>query len=128
MNRFVCAIESIDYLNHDTRRVILSLPDGSARLTFKAGQYLNVVLAEKLCPFSIASPPELKGKVEVEIEANEASLKKQTENRARYIEEKQKAEEEERIKEENRRIKEWEEKFDKKQKEKEKRRVYMGVG
>lgn len=73
MNRFVCAIESIDYLNHDTRRVILSLPDGSARLTFKAGQYLNVVLAEKLCPFSIASPPELKGKVELHIKPTPGS-------------------------------------------------------
>ncbi|MBT3709103.1 MAG: NAD(P)H-flavin reductase [Gammaproteobacteria bacterium] len=73
MNRFVCAIESIDYLNHDTRRVILSLPDGSARLGFKAGQYLNVVLAEKRCPFSIASPPELKGKVELHIKPTPGS-------------------------------------------------------
>ena len=73
MNRLVCAIESIDYLNHDTRRVILSFPDGSAGLTFKAGQYLNVVLAEKLCPFSIASPPELKGKVELHIKPTPGS-------------------------------------------------------
>ena len=47
---------------------------------------------------------ELKGKVEVEIEANEASLKKQTENRARYIEEKQKAEEEKANKEQRREL------------------------
>merc|ERR1719201_964701 len=37
---------------------------------------------------------ELKKTVEEEIVANKASLKKQTENRAKYIEEKQKAEEE----------------------------------
>ncbi len=67
MNRFNSAIESVDYLNHDTRRVILSIPDVDSGPAFKAGQYLNVVLSEKRCPFSIASPPDLKGKVELHI-------------------------------------------------------------
>lgn len=66
MKRFVCAIESIEYFNHDTRRVLLTLPTG-ANVEFKAGQYLNVVLPDKLCPFSIASPPSLKGKIELHI-------------------------------------------------------------
>ncbi len=66
MSRLICAIESVEYFNHDTRQVFLTLPEGS-EVEFKAGQYLNVVLAEKLCPFSIASPPDLKGKVELHI-------------------------------------------------------------
>jgi len=66
LKRFVCEIESVDYFNHDTRRVFLTLPQ-DANAEFKAGQYLNVVLPDKLCPFSIASAPELKGKIELHI-------------------------------------------------------------
>jgi CDP-4-dehydro-6-deoxyglucose reductase len=66
LKRYVCAIESIEYFNHDTRRVLLTLPV-DANVDFKAGQYLNVVLPDKLCPFSIASPPSLKGKIELHI-------------------------------------------------------------
>lgn len=47
---------------------------------------------------------ELKTHVEEEIEANKASLKLQRENRARYIQEKQKAEEEKRNKEERKEL------------------------
>ena len=52
---------------------MLSLPDENSRLEFKAGQYLNVILSEKRCPFSIASPPELKGKVELHIKPTPSS-------------------------------------------------------
>ena len=45
---------------------MLVLPENS-EIKFSAGQYLNVVLPDKLCPFSIASPPELKGKIELHI-------------------------------------------------------------
>ena len=66
MKRIVCAIESVEYFNHDTRRVLLTVPEHPDS-EFKAGQYLNVVLPDKLCPFSIASPPDLKGKIELHI-------------------------------------------------------------
>ena len=66
MKRIVCKIESIEYFNHDTRRVLLTLPTDTS-VEFKAGQYLNVVLPDKLCPFSIASAPSLKGKIELHI-------------------------------------------------------------
>ncbi|MFT5209444.1 MAG: CDP-4-dehydro-6-deoxyglucose reductase [Flavobacterium sp.] len=49
-----CVIESISYLNHDTRRVLLRTPQP---ISFYAGQYLEVVLADRRCPFSIASTP-----------------------------------------------------------------------
>lgn len=49
-----CVIESISYLNHDTRRVLLRTPQS---ISFYAGQYLEVILADRRCPFSIASTP-----------------------------------------------------------------------
>ena len=61
-----CPIASIDYLNHDTRKVLLKLPAGTPA-NFKAGQYLNVTLPTKQCPFSIASAPNPDGLVELHI-------------------------------------------------------------
>lgn len=49
-----CPIKSIEYLNHDTRQVLL---DTGGALDFKAGQYLEVVHNDKRFPFSIASAP-----------------------------------------------------------------------
>ena len=61
-----CPIDSIDYYNHDTRRLFLKLPEGE-RIDFKAGQYLDIVLPNKKCPFSIASAPSLKGLIELHV-------------------------------------------------------------
>ena len=61
-----CPIASIDYYNHDTRRVFLNLPEGET-LEFKAGQYLQMILPHKKCPFSIASAPQVKGKIELHV-------------------------------------------------------------
>ncbi len=52
-----CEVESIDYLNQDTRRVLLK---PSQNITFKAGQYLEIVLEDRSLPFSIASKPGAK--------------------------------------------------------------------
>lgn len=49
-----CPIQSVRYLNHDTRQVLL---DAGSELSFKAGQYLEVVHGDKRFPFSIASAP-----------------------------------------------------------------------
>ncbi len=61
-----CRIGAIDYYNHDTRRVMLELPAGQS-VDFKAGQYLNIVLPDKKLPFSIASSPHQKGKIELHV-------------------------------------------------------------
>ncbi len=45
---------------------MLELPQGVA-VTFKAGQYLEIVLPIKQCPFSIASAPHLAGHVEIHV-------------------------------------------------------------
>lgn len=66
MKRLRCPIHSIDYFNQDTRRVFVELPRGE-RFTFKAGQYLEIVLPRKKCPFSIANAPELEGLIELHV-------------------------------------------------------------
>lgn len=47
-----CPITSLEYLNHNTRRVIL---DAGGGVTFHAGQYLEVLDGDVRYPFSIAS-------------------------------------------------------------------------
>ena len=64
MKRLTCPIESIEYFNADTRRIFLRLPEPAP---FKAGQYLEVVLPQKKCPFSIANAPELEGLIELHV-------------------------------------------------------------
>ena len=49
-----CSITSLKNLNHDTRQVIL---DTGNRVSFHAGQYLEVIDGDKRYPFSIASAP-----------------------------------------------------------------------
>ncbi len=66
MKSLTCPISSIDYYNHDTRRIFLDLPPGET-VSFKAGQYLQMVLPHKKCPFSIASSPHVTDKVELHI-------------------------------------------------------------
>jgi CDP-4-dehydro-6-deoxyglucose reductase len=66
LKRLSCPIHSIDYFNEDTRRVFIQLPR-SDRVTFKAGQYLEIVLPRKKCPFSIANAPGLDGLVELHV-------------------------------------------------------------
>lgn len=66
MKRITCQIDSIEYLNEDTRRVFLKIPPGE-HLRFKAGQYLEIMLPGKKCPFSIASAPELEGLIELHV-------------------------------------------------------------
>lgn len=64
MKRLTCPIESIDYLSADTRRIFLRLPEPAP---FNAGQYLEIVLPQKKCPFSIANAPELEGLIELHV-------------------------------------------------------------
>lgn len=66
MKRIVCPIDSIDYYNQDTRRVFLKIPDAE-HITFKAGQYLEIILPRKKCPFSIANAPGLQGLIELHV-------------------------------------------------------------
>lgn len=66
MKRLVCPVHSIDRFNKDTRRVFLEIPDGED-VEFKAGQYLEVIVPVKKCPFSIASAPDLEGLIELHI-------------------------------------------------------------
>ncbi|HAK51432.1 MAG TPA: NAD(P)H-flavin reductase [Gammaproteobacteria bacterium] len=64
--RLSCAISSITYFNTDTRRVVLDLPEGQT-LSFKAGQYLEVILPGKRCPFSIANSPHISESIELHV-------------------------------------------------------------
>ncbi len=64
--RLVCAIASIEYFNADTRRLLLKIPDG-ASVEFRAGQYLEIILPGKKCPFSVASAPHVKGVIELHV-------------------------------------------------------------
>jgi CDP-4-dehydro-6-deoxyglucose reductase len=61
-----CPVRSIDYYNHDTRRIILELPPGEL-VSYKAGQYLQIVTPEKKFPFSIASSPLVEGILELHV-------------------------------------------------------------
>jgi len=65
-----CEIESINYLNQDTRRVILRTP---YQINFHAGQYLEIVLSDRHCPFSIASRPNDDNRLELHIRPTESS-------------------------------------------------------
>ena len=65
-NSITCPISSIEYYNQDTRRVVLDVPEGND-VSFNAGQYLQMVLPHKKCPFSIASSPHLKNQIELHI-------------------------------------------------------------
>jgi CDP-4-dehydro-6-deoxyglucose reductase len=66
LKRIRCAIASIDYFNEDTRRIILELPPGESA-EFLAGQYLEIVLEKKNCPFSIASAPDVRNIIELHV-------------------------------------------------------------
>jgi CDP-4-dehydro-6-deoxyglucose reductase len=66
MTRVTCPVISIEYYNEDTRQVLLQLPEPN-EIEFKAGQYLEMILPSKKCPFSIASSPERKGVIELHI-------------------------------------------------------------
>lgn len=69
MPQIQCHVESISQLTPQIKQVIL-VPDSQA--TFLAGQYLQVVLAEKdRRPFSIANAPREDGKLELHIGAGE---------------------------------------------------------
>lgn len=64
MKRLNCPVRSIEYYNNDTRQVILDLPEP---VDFHAGQYLQLILPEKVFPFSIASSPRVKDCLELHI-------------------------------------------------------------
>ncbi|MFT7220342.1 MAG: CDP-4-dehydro-6-deoxyglucose reductase [Candidatus Azotimanducaceae bacterium] len=66
MKSYNCSVSAIDYYNHDTRRIMLDLPPGES-VGFKAGQYLEMVLPHKKCPFSIASAPTVTNQIELHI-------------------------------------------------------------
>lgn len=64
--RITCSVSSIDFYNHDTRRVLLDVPPGED-VSFFAGQYLQMILPTKKCPFSIASSPHQKHQLELHV-------------------------------------------------------------
>ena len=65
-NCVTCSINSVEYYNQDTRRILLDVPLGND-IRFRAGQYLQMVLPHKKCPFSIANSPHLKNQIELHI-------------------------------------------------------------
>ena len=65
-NSVTCSINSIEYYNQDTRRILLDVP-AENNISFRAGQYLQMVLPHKKCPFSIANSPHLKNQIELHI-------------------------------------------------------------
>jgi CDP-4-dehydro-6-deoxyglucose reductase len=68
LKRLNCPVRSIENYNHDTRRVLLEIPETPGnKMAFKAGQYLEMVLPGKNCPFSIANSPDRKGIIELHI-------------------------------------------------------------
>lgn len=75
MTQFRCTIRATERFNANTRKVILELPeDAIVNLRgrepdscFKAGQYLNIVLSGRSCPFSIASSPDIADTIELHI-------------------------------------------------------------
>lgn len=66
MKQITCPIASIEWYNEDTRKILLDLP-AKEKVEFHAGQYLQMVLPEKKCPFSIASSPHLDNQLELHI-------------------------------------------------------------
>ena len=70
MKRLTCAVDSIEYFNKDTRKVFLKLPEPAP---FKAGQYLEIILPQKKCPFSIASAPSVTDRIELHVRPTPAS-------------------------------------------------------
>jgi CDP-4-dehydro-6-deoxyglucose reductase len=75
LTQFRCTIRSTERFNANTRKVILELPEDAIEslrgrepdACFKAGQYLNIVLSGRSCPFSIASSPDITDAVELHI-------------------------------------------------------------
>jgi CDP-4-dehydro-6-deoxyglucose reductase len=75
LNRLRCTIRSTERCNANTRKVILELPADAPKSSrgrkpgayFKAGQYLNIVLPSRSCPFSIASSPDITDTIELHI-------------------------------------------------------------
>jgi len=53
--RVECAVEQINYLSADVRQLLLKPPRSVP--PFKAGQYLELILPDRKCAFSIASMP-----------------------------------------------------------------------
>jgi CDP-4-dehydro-6-deoxyglucose reductase, E3 len=66
MTRVNCPVISIEHYNQDTRQVLLQVPEPNQQ-EFKAGQYLEMILPSKRCPFSIANSPTRKGVIELHI-------------------------------------------------------------
>ena len=64
--RYICEINSVKRYQGDTRKIILSLPEGND-LKFFAGQYLQIITSEKKFPFSIASSPKDQKQLELHI-------------------------------------------------------------
>ena len=64
MPELTCPIASIEDLGASVRRVMLDLPEP---VDFKAGQYLEIHLPTKKCPFSIASAPALRTQIELHV-------------------------------------------------------------
>ncbi|MCB1644792.1 MAG: NAD(P)H-flavin reductase [Pseudomonadales bacterium] len=66
MSGIECKVRSVRQFNGDTRQIILEMP-ADQQANFRAGQYLEVWLPEKKCPFSIASSPDHTDYVELHI-------------------------------------------------------------
>lgn len=74
MNKHTCNIVSIEKLNHDVYQVKLLLPQSAQDVSYSAGQYLDLYLANgKNASFSIGSAPEAGLVLELHIRHNPES-------------------------------------------------------
>jgi CDP-4-dehydro-6-deoxyglucose reductase len=68
VKRLMCDVVEIAPLNYDVFKVHLRLPaTASMAVTFKAGQYLELVIGDRKAPFSIGSAPEAGRELELHI-------------------------------------------------------------
>jgi len=74
VNKHTCNIVSIEKLNHDVYQVKLLLPESAQEVSYSAGQYLDLYLANgKSASFSIGSAPEAGLALELHIRHNPES-------------------------------------------------------
>ena len=68
VKRLLCDVVEIAPLNYDVFKVHLRLPaTASMAVTFKAGQYLELIIGDRKAPFSIGSAPEAGRDLELHI-------------------------------------------------------------
>jgi CDP-4-dehydro-6-deoxyglucose reductase, E3 len=74
IREYEARVSSMEKLNYDVMRVTLRL-NGGLQLAFAAGQYINVLLADRQCrAFSFANPPHQGKEIELQIRRVEGGL------------------------------------------------------